>query len=103
MSASTSCWHHLWLVFVRTPSKQKSPKKDEEINIVELLRGHDPKDYERILQEHGIHDYRAILQAVEFLKREKEMETGRVVWEKTIHLNHVSENLDAFLEMRVSF
>lgn len=44
-----------------------------------LLRGHDPKEYERILREHGIHDYRAILQAVEFLKREKEMETGRVV------------------------
>lgn len=46
---------------------------------MELLRGHDPKDYERILREHGIHDYRAILQAVEFLKREKEMETGRAV------------------------
>lgn len=69
----------LCLIFIRTPSKQKSPKKDEEVDIVELLRGHDPKDYERILQEHGIHDYRAILQAVEFLKREKEMETGKVV------------------------
>lgn len=67
------------LIFVRTPSKQKSPKKEEEINIVELLRGHDPKEYERILRDHGIHDYRAILQAVEFLKKEKEMETGRVV------------------------
>lgn len=66
---------------VRTPSKQKSPKKDEDIDIVELLRGHEPKDYERILREHGIHDYRAILQAIEFLKREKEMETGKVVRE----------------------
>lgn len=69
----------VYLLFVRTPSKQKSPKKEGEIDIVELLRGHDPKDYERILREHNIHDFRAILQAVEFLKREKEMETGRVV------------------------
>lgn len=72
----------VYLIFVRTPSKQKSPKKDEEIDIVELLRGHDPKEYEKILREHGIHDYRAILQAIEFLKKEKEMETGRVVREK---------------------
>lgn len=46
---------------------------------MELLRSHDPKDYERVLQEHNIHDYRNILQAMEFLKREKEMETGRMV------------------------
>lgn len=73
---------NVFLVFIRTPSKQKSPKKDEDLNIVELLRGHDPKEYERILQKHGIHDFRAILQAVEFLKREKEMESGKVVREK---------------------
>lgn len=71
-------------MFVRTPSKQKSPKKDEEVDIVELLRGHDPKDYERILREHNIQDYRSILQAVELLKREKETESGRVVrqWDR---------------------
>lgn len=46
---------------------------------MELLRSHDPKDYERVLQEHNIHDYRNILQAMEFLKREKEMEPGRMV------------------------
>lgn len=69
----------MYLICGRTPSKQKSPKKEGEMNIVELLRGHDPKDYERILTEHNIHDYRAILQAVEFLKREREMETGRPV------------------------
>ncbi|KAM8858181.1 titin-like [Synchiropus picturatus] len=61
----------------KTPSKQKSPKREGEVDIVELLRGHDPKDFERILNEHNIHDYRAILQAVEFLKREKETESGR--------------------------
>lgn len=69
----------VFLITVRTPSKQKSPKKEGDINIVDLLRGHDPKDYERILREHEIYDYRAILQAVEFLKREKEMEAGKAV------------------------
>lgn len=73
-------------IFFRTPSKQKSPKKEEEINIVELLRGHDPKEYEKILREHGIHDYRAILQAVEFLKKEKEMESGKVVRKKSLNI-----------------
>ncbi|TWW80213.1 Titin [Takifugu flavidus] len=61
----------------RTPSKQKSPKK-EELNIVELLRGCDPKEYEKILQEHNIQDYRSILQAMEVLKKEKEAETGKM-------------------------
>lgn len=73
---------HIFISF-RTPSKQKSPKKVEEISIVDLLRGHEPKEYERILREHGITDFRAILQAVEFLKKEKEMETGKVVQEKS--------------------
>jgi hypothetical protein len=60
----------------RTPSKTKSPKKEGEVDIVELLRGHDPKDYEKILLDHDIHDYRAILEAISFLKNEKEDETG---------------------------
>ena len=63
----------------RTPSKTKSPKKEGEVDIVELLRGHDPKDYEKILRDHDIHDYRAILEAISFLKKEKEDETGKVV------------------------
>ena len=70
------------MIFVRTPSKQKSPQKEGDIDIVDLLRGQDPKDYEGILREHGIHDFRAILQAVEFLKKEKEMQSGRVVRER---------------------
>jgi len=49
---------------------------------VELLRGREPKEYEGILQSHGIHDFRTILQAVEFLKREKEMASGKVVRDK---------------------
>lgn len=74
------------VVFVRTPSKQKSAKK-EELNIVELLRGHDPKEYEKILQEHHIHDYRAVLQAMELLKKEKEAKPGKTVREKVANIS----------------
>ena len=66
----------------RTPSKSKSPKKEGEVDIVELLRGQDPKDYEKILRDHDIHDYRAILEAISFMKKEKEDETGKVVRNK---------------------
>uniref|UniRef100_A0AAV2JXI0 Ig-like domain-containing protein n=1 Tax=Knipowitschia caucasica TaxID=637954 RepID=A0AAV2JXI0_KNICA len=60
----------------KTPSKQRSPKR-EDVDIVDLLRGNDPKDYERILREHEIYDYRAILQAFEILKREKAQASGK--------------------------
>lgn len=84
------------MLFVRTPSKQKSPKK-EELDIVELLRGQDPKDYERVLREHNIQDYRAILQAMEFLKKEKEAETGKMVSENGINVRvTLHKNLLAF-------
>ena len=50
---------------------------------MELLKhGHDPKDYEKILRENEIYDYRAILEAISFLKKEKEDETGKVVRNK---------------------
>lgn len=75
------------VAFLRTPSKQKSPKK-EEWNIVELLRGHEPKEYEKILREHDIQDYRAILQAIELLKKEKEAEPGKTVREKVAERQH---------------
>uniref|UniRef100_A0A3B3HMT9 Ig-like domain-containing protein n=1 Tax=Oryzias latipes TaxID=8090 RepID=A0A3B3HMT9_ORYLA len=91
----------VFLITVRTPSKQKSPKKEGDINIVDLLRGHDPKDYERILREHEIYDYRAILQAVEFLKREKEMEAGKFT--KRIQNIEVNESHSATFECELSF
>uniref|UniRef100_A0AAY4EWE6 Ig-like domain-containing protein n=1 Tax=Denticeps clupeoides TaxID=299321 RepID=A0AAY4EWE6_9TELE len=59
----------------KTPSKQKSPKEDKEIDIVELLRNVDPKEYEKYARMYGITDYRGLLQAIEQLKREKEEET----------------------------
>lgn len=60
----------------RTPSKQKSPKEEQEIDIIELLRNVDPKEYEKYARMYGITDYRGLLQAIEFLKKEKELEKG---------------------------
>lgn len=48
---------------------------------MDLLREHDPKDYEKVLHQHEIHDYRAVLQAMELLKKEKEAESGKTVRE----------------------
>lgn len=63
----------------RTPSKQKSPKEDKDIDIVELLRNVDPKEYEKYARMYGITDYRGLLQAIEQLKKEKAEESGRPV------------------------
>uniref|UniRef100_A0A4W5MQW6 Immunoglobulin superfamily member 22 n=1 Tax=Hucho hucho TaxID=62062 RepID=A0A4W5MQW6_9TELE len=61
----------------KTPSKQKSPQKEKDIDIVELLRNVDPKEYEKYARMYGITDYRGLLQAIEQLKREKAEETGK--------------------------
>uniref|UniRef100_A0A8C1ZAU6 Ig-like domain-containing protein n=1 Tax=Cyprinus carpio TaxID=7962 RepID=A0A8C1ZAU6_CYPCA len=63
----------------KTPSKQKSPKEDKDIDIVELLRNVDPKEYEKYARMYGITDFRGLLQAIEFLKKEKGEESGRPV------------------------
>lgn len=69
---------HFSAIF-RTPSKQKSPKEDKDIDIVELLRNVDPKEYEKYARMYGITDYRGLLQAIEQLKKEKGEESGRPV------------------------
>ncbi|KAF7709182.1 hypothetical protein HF521_016032 [Silurus meridionalis] len=50
----------------KTPSKQKSPKEDKEIDIVELLRNVDPKEYEKYARMYGITDYRGLLKLLSF-------------------------------------
>lgn len=67
------------LCVVRTPSKQKSPQEEKDIDIVELLRNVDPKEYEKYARMYGITDYRGLLQAIEQLKKEKAEESGRPV------------------------
>uniref|UniRef100_A0A3P9M5L7 Ig-like domain-containing protein n=1 Tax=Oryzias latipes TaxID=8090 RepID=A0A3P9M5L7_ORYLA len=63
----------------KTPSKQKSPQEEKDIDIVELLRNVDPKEYEKYARMYGITDYRGLLQAIEQLKKEKAEESGRPV------------------------
>uniref|UniRef100_A0A4W3ISX8 Ig-like domain-containing protein n=1 Tax=Callorhinchus milii TaxID=7868 RepID=A0A4W3ISX8_CALMI len=63
----------------KTPSKQKEEEPDKEIDIVELLRNVDPKEYEKYARMHGITDFRGLLQAMEQLKMSKEDESHRVV------------------------
>uniref|UniRef100_A0A0S7EPU5 non-specific serine/threonine protein kinase n=2 Tax=Poeciliopsis prolifica TaxID=188132 RepID=A0A0S7EPU5_9TELE len=61
----------------KTPSKQKSPQEEKDIDIVELLRNVDPKEYEKYARMYGITDYRGLLQAIEQLKKERGEESGR--------------------------
>ncbi|MEQ2170440.1 hypothetical protein GOODEAATRI_000280 [Goodea atripinnis] len=63
----------------KTPSKQKSPQEGKDIDIVELLRNVDPKEYEKYARMYGITDYRGLLQAIEQLKKERGEESGRPV------------------------
>uniref|UniRef100_A0A3Q3SL05 Immunoglobulin like and fibronectin type III domain containing 1, tandem duplicate 2 n=1 Tax=Mastacembelus armatus TaxID=205130 RepID=A0A3Q3SL05_9TELE len=63
----------------KTPSKQKSPQEEKDIDIIELLRNVDPKEYEKYARMYGITDYRGLLQAIEQLKKEKAEESGRPV------------------------
>ncbi|KAI4788748.1 hypothetical protein KUCAC02_035660 [Chaenocephalus aceratus] len=63
----------------KTPSKQKSPQEEKDIDIVDLLRNVDPKEYEKYARMYGITDYRGLLQAIEQLKKEKAEESGRPV------------------------
>uniref|UniRef100_A0A3P8UGP9 Immunoglobulin superfamily member 22 n=1 Tax=Cynoglossus semilaevis TaxID=244447 RepID=A0A3P8UGP9_CYNSE len=78
----------------KTPSKQKSPKEKEDIDIVELLRNVDPKEYEKYARMYGITDYRGLLQAIEQLKKEKVFEeSGRLVRHFLHHWHHFLRQL----------
>ena len=72
-------------MFSRTLSKQKSPQEEKDIDIVELLRNVDPKEYEKYARMYGITDYRGLLQAIEQLKKEKAEESGRPVRISIMH------------------
>uniref|UniRef100_A0A3B4TD64 Titin n=1 Tax=Seriola dumerili TaxID=41447 RepID=A0A3B4TD64_SERDU len=86
------------LCFVlRTPSKQKSPQEEKDIDIVELLRNVDPKEYEKYARMYGITDYRGLLQAIEQLKKEKAEESGRPVTLCTVSASDVFMSVDHVL------
>lgn len=57
----------------------------EEIDVFALLEGVEPKDYERVLMEHGIYDFRAILRHLEMMKQSaQEEETVTVSYSKLL-------------------
>uniref|UniRef100_S4RBA9 Ig-like domain-containing protein n=1 Tax=Petromyzon marinus TaxID=7757 RepID=S4RBA9_PETMA len=58
----------------KAPTKEK--EKEEEVDILELLKNVDPKEYEKYARLYGITDYRGLLQALELLKAAKELEEG---------------------------
>lgn len=88
---------NLWTLVLRTPSKQKSPKEEKDIDIVELLRNVDPKEYEKYARMYGITDYRGLLQAIEQLKKEKAEESGRPVTFCTVSSSDVSVSVNVVL------
>lgn len=63
----------------RTPALKKGSGEEEEIDIMELLKNVDPKEYEKYARMYGITDFRGLLQAFELLKQSQEEETHRLV------------------------
>nr|XP_006823016.1 PREDICTED: titin-like [Saccoglossus kowalevskii] len=73
-------------VLKRRPS-EIARMEAEEIDINELLKDVDPKDYEKVLLEHGIHDFRVILKHIEWLKQQgdKELDLPKLKgWEEVL-------------------
>lgn len=70
---------HLFLISFRTPVLKKGAGEEEEIDIMELLKNVDPKEYEKYARMYGITDFRGLLQAFELLKQSQQEETHRLV------------------------
>uniref|UniRef100_A0A8C5TRK4 Ig-like domain-containing protein n=1 Tax=Malurus cyaneus samueli TaxID=2593467 RepID=A0A8C5TRK4_9PASS len=61
-----------------TPTKRKE-EEDQPIDILELLKNVDPKEYEKYARMYGITDFRGLLQAFELLKQTQAEESHRLV------------------------
>lgn len=62
-----------------TPTKKKEEEEEKPIDIMELLKNVDPKEYEKYARMYGITDFRGLLQAFELLKQSQEEESHRLV------------------------
>uniref|UniRef100_A0A8C9EWG0 Titin n=1 Tax=Pavo cristatus TaxID=9049 RepID=A0A8C9EWG0_PAVCR len=60
------------------PTKKKEDE-EQTIDILELLKNVDPKEYEKYARMYGITDFRGLLQAFELLKQTREEESHRLV------------------------
>uniref|UniRef100_A0A672NYJ6 Ig-like domain-containing protein n=1 Tax=Sinocyclocheilus grahami TaxID=75366 RepID=A0A672NYJ6_SINGR len=83
--------------------KDSGPQvEDKDIDIVELLRNVDPKEYEKYARMYGITDFRGLLQAIEFLKKEKGEESGRPVDKSKLFLSREIQWMKAGQEITFS-
>lgn len=62
-----------------TPTKRKEEEEEQPIDILELLKNVDPKEYEKYARMYGITDFRGLLQAFELLKQTQAEESHRLV------------------------
>ncbi|RXN00522.1 Titin [Acipenser ruthenus] len=87
----------------KVPSKQKEQEEDKDIDIVELLRNVDPKEYEKYARMYGITDYRGLLQALEQLKKLKGEETHQLELEgRSAGEEQEFDELVSFLQQRMT-
>lgn len=63
---------------ISTPTKTKE-EEEQPIDILELLKNVDPKEYEKYARMYGITDFRGLLQAFELLKQTQAEESHRLV------------------------
>lgn len=59
--------------------KRKEGEEEQPIDILELLKNVDPKEYEKYARMYGITDFRGLLQAFELLKQTQAEESHRLV------------------------
>uniref|UniRef100_G3UK67 Titin n=1 Tax=Loxodonta africana TaxID=9785 RepID=G3UK67_LOXAF len=89
----------------KTPVLKKGPGEEEEIDILELLKNVDPKEYEKYARMYGITDFRGLLQAFELLKQSQGEETHRLEIEeieKSEKEEKEFEELVSFIQQRLS-
>uniref|UniRef100_A0A8C4UEI0 Titin n=1 Tax=Falco tinnunculus TaxID=100819 RepID=A0A8C4UEI0_FALTI len=81
-----------------TPTKKKE-EEEQPIDILELLKNVDPKEYEKYARMYGITDFRGLLQAFELLKQTQAEESHRLVrYSMTAALQKAGYNLDLFYQ-----
>ena len=62
----------MFFLSLRRPSQIL--REAEEIDVMALLQGAEPKDYEKILREAGVYDFRAILKHLKMMQKQMEIE-----------------------------
>ncbi|XP_026502413.1 titin-like, partial [Terrapene carolina triunguis] len=88
-----------------TPTKKKEEEEEKPIDIMELLKNVDPKEYEKYARMYGITDFRGLLQAFELLKQSQEEESHRLEIEVTERARKEEQEFDelvSFIQQRLT-